>query len=124
MIHEIALLGIDEIGYHGVFDHERREGQPFVVDLHLHVEIDADSDEPDDLAATADYGRIIDMVRSRIAGEPVNLIETLARNLLAIVLDAHPAITRVQVTVHKPKAPVSRAISDISVTVSGVRSGG
>ena len=119
MIHEIALLGIDEVGRHGVFDHEREHGQPFIVDVRFRIEIDEGQDQ---LTATADYGQIVDLVRTCIAGTAVNLIETLARNLLTAVLTEHPAIVWAQVTVHKPQAPLTRAISDISVTVSEQRS--
>lgn len=121
MIHEIALLGIEEQGYHGVFKHERSAGQPFVADLRFRIAIDPHGSGSDELAATADYSYLIDQVRNRIATNPVNLIETLARDLMRVAFDSNPAIVWVQVTLHKPEAPVSRAISDISVTVSGNR---
>ncbi|MEY3029105.1 MAG: hypothetical protein RL198_502, partial [Actinomycetota bacterium] len=92
MIHEVALLGIDEMGRHGVYDHERTEGQLFVADVWFRVEINEHAEASDSLSVTADYSRIVESVRLRIAGEPVNLIETLARELLKIVLEAHPAI--------------------------------
>ncbi len=123
MIHEISLAGIEELGYHGVFDFERQQGQEFVVDVRFRIEIDAASPTSDSLSATADYGQIIDLVRSRIAAEPVNLIETLARELMRKVFEANSSIEWVEITVHKPQAPVSRAIADISVTVSSSRAG-
>ena len=121
MIHEVELLGIDETGWHGVYAHEREDGQIFVADVWFRVEINEQSEVSDSLSATADYSRIIDSVRTRIAGEPVNLIETLARELLQIVLAAHPAIVWARVKLHKPQAPVSRAVSDISVSVTSER---
>ena len=40
MTDELALLGLECWGHHGVFEHERREGQPFVVDLVLGLDTD------------------------------------------------------------------------------------
>ena len=36
---QIILTGIHGFGYHGLFDHERRDGQDFFVDLALSVDL-------------------------------------------------------------------------------------
>lgn len=38
MTDEIALTGIRATGYHGVYDHERRDGQEFVADVVLGID--------------------------------------------------------------------------------------
>ena len=35
---QITLSGVTAVGHHGVFDFERRDGQPFVVDAVLHLD--------------------------------------------------------------------------------------
>jgi 7,8-dihydroneopterin aldolase/epimerase/oxygenase len=111
----IALSGITAVGYHGVFDHERREGQPFVVDVVLHTDIRAAA-ESDDLAKTANYGELAEQVADIIAGEPLNLIETLAERLARHVLDSF-AVAAVEVTVHKPQAPIQVPFGDVAITI-------
>jgi dihydroneopterin aldolase/2-amino-4-hydroxy-6-hydroxymethyldihydropteridine diphosphokinase len=109
---EIRLRGLRVRGFHGVFAHERRDGQDFVVDATLEV-----ADPPgDDLALTADYGSLAERLAAVVSGEPVDLIETLAQRLLA-VCQSIPGVTRSSVRVHKPQAPIPLAFDDVSVTV-------
>ncbi len=117
----ISLSGIKAVGYHGVFDHERRNGQPFVVDVVLHTDIRAAA-ASDDLAATANYGELAERVKAIIEGEPCNLIETLTERIAADVLAVFD-VARVDVTVHKPKAPIEVPFGDVSVSVSRSRHG-
>ena len=77
---EIRLRGLRVRGFHGVFEHERREGQDFLIDATLEVADPA----RDDLALTADYGSLAERLAAVVAGEPVDLIETLAQRLLAV----------------------------------------
>ena len=109
---EIRLRGLKLRGFHGVFDHERRAGQDFIVDATLQVTDPA----RDDLELTADYGVLAQSLAAVVTGEPVDLIETLAQRLLA-VCQATPGVHRAEVTVHKPQAPIPLDFADVSVTV-------
>ncbi len=109
---EITLTGLRARGFHGVFEHERRDGQDFVVDATLHVSDPA----RDDLALTADYGVLAQHLSAVVTGEPVDLIETLALRLLS-VCQATPGVCAAEVTVHKPQAPIPLEFADVSVTV-------
>lgn len=111
----IELIGLQVWGWHGVFEHERRDGQPFVVDLVL--ELDTRPAAADDaLAATVDYGALAEEVAAVVAGEAVDLIETLAERLAAVVL-SHDPVDAVEVTVHKPAAPVPVPFADVRVRI-------
>ncbi|WP_263120873.1 2-amino-4-hydroxy-6-hydroxymethyldihydropteridine diphosphokinase [Cellulomonas sp. RIT-PI-Y] len=111
----IRLTGVSATGYHGVFDHERREGQTFVVDLV--VELDTRrAAATDDLVHTLDYGTVAEQVVGVLAGEPADLIETVAERIAATVL-AHPQVHGVEVTVHKPQAPITVPFGDVEVRV-------
>ncbi|MBT1003278.1 dihydroneopterin aldolase [Paenarthrobacter sp. DKR-5] len=111
----ISLTGVAAVGHHGVFDHERRTGQPFVVDAVLHTDVRAAA-AGDDLRLTVNYAEVAEDIRAVITGEPLNLIETVAERIAASLLEKfRPAA--VQVTVHKPKAPIEVPFSDVSVTV-------
>ena len=71
----INITGLSATGFHGVFPEERRNGQLFVVDVELGVQLETRSDEISD---TVDYVGIADLIRAEIEGEPCRLIETLA----------------------------------------------
>lgn len=112
----ITLTGITAEGFHGVFDHERRDGQPFVVDVVLHADLQP-AGLSDDLTRTAHYGELAEQVAAIIAGEPLNLIEALAERIAAAVLSGFPLIGAVDVTVHKPQAPITVPFGDVAVTI-------
>ncbi|MBP3035763.1 dihydroneopterin aldolase [Arthrobacter sp. zg-ZUI100] len=112
----ITLTGITAEGFHGVFDHERRDGQPFVVDVVLHTDLQP-AGLSDDLTQTAHYGELAEQVAAIIAGEPLNLIEALAERIAAAVLSGFPLIGAVDVTVHKPQAPITVPFGDVAVTI-------
>ncbi len=100
----IAIRGLRVRGNHGVFDHERREGQEFVVDVVLEVDT-AQAAASDDVNDTLDYGAIAFEIVAVVGGPPVNLIETLAAGIAAKCL-LYPRVESVEVTVHKPQAPI------------------
>lgn len=112
---EIVLTGLTVFGYHGVFDHERRDGQPFVIDLTLRLPL-APAAASDDVADTVHYGELADRVAAVVAGEPVDLIETLAQRIADVAL-ADARVQEVTVTVHKPQAPIEQTFADVAVTV-------
>ncbi|WP_338039968.1 dihydropteroate synthase [Microbacterium halotolerans] len=111
----IELTGLRVFGHHGVFDFERENGQEFVIDLHISLPM-AQAARTDDVTDTVHYGEVADRVAAIVAGEPVNLIETLAHRIGGAVL-ADERIEFVGVTVHKPQAPIEQRFDDVSVTV-------
>jgi len=111
----VLLTGITATGYHGVFEHERRDGQPFVVDLALHLDLQP-AGTSDELARTAHYGEVAALVHGIIQGDPFDLIEALAETIAAAVLAGFP-VSAVDVTVHKPKAPIEVPFGDVAVTL-------
>lgn len=111
----ITLTGLTAHAHHGVYDHERRDGQRFVVDLEVELDFRAAA-ASDDLAATVHYGVLADEVVAAIERDPVDLIETLAERIANVAL-AHQPVQRVTVTVHKPEAPITVPFTDVSVTI-------
>ncbi|TSD95602.1 dihydroneopterin aldolase [Skermania sp. ID1734] len=121
MSDRIELRGLRARGYHGVFDHERRDGQEFVVDLVVWLDLGAAA-ASDDLADTVDYGRLANVAVEVITGEPRNLIESVAAEIADGVL-RDDRIGEVEVTVHKPSAPIPHTFADVCVRVRRDRDG-
>ncbi|HRW19825.1 MAG TPA: 2-amino-4-hydroxy-6-hydroxymethyldihydropteridine diphosphokinase [Dermatophilaceae bacterium] len=112
---EIRLLGVRGTGHHGVFEHERRDGQTFLVDVVLSLDL-GPAGRTDALADTVHYGELAEAVVRRIEGEPYDLIESLAARIAEdTLLDAR--VAAVEVTVHKPQAPISVPFGDVQVVV-------
>ena len=111
----ITLTGVTATGHHGVLDFERRDGQPFVVDAVLHTDFSAAAGS-DELARTTSYAEVAERIVAVVEGEPVDLIETLAVRLAETLLGEFP-VDAVELTVHKPQAPIGVPFGDVSVTV-------
>jgi dihydroneopterin aldolase len=116
----IELKGLTVHGHHGVYENERQQGQAFVVDVCLEVDLQK-SIASDDVADTVHYGELADELAAIVAGDPVKLIETLTSRLLDHCLNS-PLVQAATVTVHKPHAPIPHAFGDVAVTLSGRRS--
>jgi dihydroneopterin aldolase len=112
----ITLTGLRVRGYHGVYDAERADGQDFVVDVQLELDL-APAAASDDVSDTVHYGELADRLAAIVAGPAVNLIETLADRLAAACL-ADPRVRTATVTVHKPQAPIPLEFADVSVTLT------
>jgi dihydroneopterin aldolase len=111
----ITLTGLRAVGYHGVFDFERAQGQEFVVDVTLELDL-APAARSDDVTDTVHYGELADALVAIVTGEPVNLIESLADRLVNQCL-TDPRVAAASVIVHKPQAPIPHAFADVSVTL-------
>jgi dihydroneopterin aldolase len=107
------LRGLSVRGNHGVFDHERRDGQDFLVDVTVWLDLAAAA-ASDDLADTVDYGALAQLAADVVAGPPRNLIETVAAEIADAVM-ADERLHAVEVVVHKPDAPIPLTFSDVAV---------
>ncbi|MEV6842671.1 dihydroneopterin aldolase [Actinoplanes sp. NPDC051411] len=116
----IVLTGLRARGRHGVYDFEREQGQDFVVDVVLEIDLDKAA-ATDDVADTVHYGELAERLVAVITGEPVNLIETLAGRLAEACL-SDPRVAAAEVTVHKPQAPIPHDFADVAVTLRRDRS--
>ena len=121
MSDRITLNGIRATGYHGVYEHERREGQVFIADVVLELSL-ADAARSDDVADTVHYGEFADQVAAVLAGDPVDLLETVAQRIADRAL-AYARVDAVEVTIHKPQAPIAVPFDDVSVTIRRAREG-
>lgn len=120
MLDRVALRGLRGFGRHGVLPEEQVLGQPFLVDVDLGLDT-RPAARSDDVADTVDYGELAGRVVALVEGEPVKLIETLADRIATECL-ARPHVQQVEVTVHKPAAPVTVPFDDVSVTITRSRS--
>lgn len=112
----ITLTGIRARAHHGVLVHERELGQPFSADVVVELDLSR-AGVSDDLADTVDYGAIAATVRDRLAGPPHALVEAVAADIASAVLAQDQRVEAVEVTVHKPHAPVPADLDDLAVTI-------
>jgi dihydroneopterin aldolase len=120
---KIKLTGLRVFAHHGVFDFERQNGQDFYIDATVWVD-NKELEFSDDLSRTVHYGDLAKALVDNVKQQPVDLLETLAQRLLDLVLNwGGPAgpVSKAEITVHKPNAPIVYEFNDVSVTVKGKR---
>lgn len=113
MTDRIELRGLKVRGSHGVFGHERADGQDFVVDITVWMDL-APAAASDALADTYDYGVLAQRAADIIAGPARDLIETVAAEIAEEVM-ADDRVQAVEVTLHKPHAPIPLTFDDVAV---------
>jgi dihydroneopterin aldolase len=121
MTDRITLTGLRVRGRHGVFDHERRDGQDFLVDIKVWLDLDLAA-MTDDLTDTLHYGELAERAAAIVGGPPCNLIETVAAKVVDEVM-TDERVHAAEVTIHKPSAPIPLTFADVSVTARRSRRG-
>ena len=115
----VEVTGIEVWAHHGVFEEERREGQPFLIDASWRFDT-TQAARTDALESTIDYGKVAHVIVEETQCDPVDLIETLVHRLARVLLEKFP-MDEVRVTVHKPQAPIGVEFSDVCVTAQVTR---
>jgi len=113
---EITLTGLRANAFHGVLEQERRTGQVFVIDVTVYLPLDKAA-STDDVRQTIHYGELAEQIVAAVESDPVDLVETVAERVAAIVL-SHELAVHTRVTVHKPSAPIAVPFDDVSVTIT------
>ncbi|ORB77389.1 dihydroneopterin aldolase [Mycobacterium timonense] len=122
MADRIELRGLRVRGQHGVFDHERVDGQDFVIDVTVWIYL-VGAAASDELADTYDYAALAQLAADVVAGPARNLIETVGAQIADQVMDDE-RVHAVEVVVHKPQAPIPQQFADVAVVVRRSRRGG
>ncbi|MGV0744263.1 dihydroneopterin aldolase [Mycolicibacterium sp. XJ870] len=120
MADRIELRGLKVRGNHGVFDHERADGQDFIVDITVWLDLRAAA-ASDELSDTLDYGALAQRAADIIAGPPRNLIETVSAEIADGIM-SDERLHAVEVVVHKPSAPIPLTFDDVAVVARRSRS--
>lgn len=115
MSDRITLTGLTGFGYHGVYEAEKREGQLFVADVVLHLDL-LPAGTSDDLAQTVNYADLSTRIVETVESGSCDLIETVAQKVADVCL-ADNRVDSVEVTIHKPQVKLAVQFSDVAVTI-------
>ena len=116
----ISLLGMEFHGCHGCLPREREKAQLFRVDAVLLLDL-SKAGKSDALVDTVNYAEVFEAVRRIVEGESLHLIEALAERIADELLKKYGLLQSVQVTVHKPEAPIPGAFRDVAVSIERLR---
>src|SRR5688572_32611008 len=111
----IEIRGLRARGRHGVFEEERRHGQPFVVDVTLERDLSGPA-ASDALGETVDYGTLSQQISQAVTSTRFDLIEALAGHIADLCL-TDPSVDAVEVRVAKPDAPINLDFDEVAVVL-------
>ena len=114
MADRIELKGLAFHANHGVLDHETEFGQAFSLDITCWLDF-AGAAKDDDLTQTVNYAELAETALRIAGGTPRQLIETVAVEIAETAMRSYDALHAVEVTLHKPQAPIPRTFADVAV---------
>ena len=98
----------------GVSVEERAVPQTLLVNLEYSYE----ANDEDDIAGMVDYGLLVEGAAQVLERDEFMLLETGVRMLGEYVLGTFPTVREVSVSVTKPRVPVARSLSGVSVSAT------
>jgi dihydroneopterin aldolase len=116
----ILIEGLEFTGRHGWFDHERRDGSHFKLDVRLSVDVRG-SASTDALPDTVDYGAAAETILTVGAGPSCHLVERLAELMCAALFERHPLVRAVDLTLRKLDPPMDAKVQAVGVQMHRVR---
>lgn len=112
----IEIKALKFHAYHGCFNFEKEKGQDFFLDITLVADL-AEAGRSDDLEDTINYANVVETAKEAFTKKAFNLIEAAAESVAYAVLNSFSKVREIEITVHKPQAPVEEQFEDISVTI-------
>jgi dihydroneopterin aldolase/2-amino-4-hydroxy-6-hydroxymethyldihydropteridine diphosphokinase len=107
-------------GYHGVRDHEKKDGQYFIFNISIYIN-DAGLEESDDLKDTLNYSDVIKEVKEINETKRCDLLETLCRVIAGAVMDMSSLVEKVDIRVEKPDPPIDEKLGSVGVEYTSSR---
>jgi dihydroneopterin aldolase len=120
MTDRIFIKGLTLHAYHGVMPHEAKVGQSFSIDMLLDIDLSTAA-RSDKVADTVSYDKVADCAKAAFSAQRFRLIEAAAGSVADSVLAEFPRVQSIEVTIHKPHAPIAAIFSDVGVTLTRKR---
>lgn len=113
---EIRIEGLEVFARHGVYPDETKYGQTFVVNLVLYTDVRRAGRE-DNLDYSVDYGAVCHFVTKWMQGHTCKLLEAVAEKLARAILLKYNLISKLDLEIAKPDAPIDLPFGSVSVRV-------
>ncbi len=110
---KILLEGMEFYAYHGVYQEERENGQPFSIDLEILTDY-SKACYSDKLEDAIDYVQVYELVKAEMA-IPSSLLENVAQRIIETIRNAFQEIDWIKVKITKLNPPISGKLKGISI---------
>ncbi|GHU85835.1 dihydroneopterin aldolase [Clostridia bacterium] len=113
---KIIIKGLKVFAYHGVNPEEKRDGQNFIFDLCIYTDLRLPC-ESDNLNDNINYSKVVETIIKTAREKSYNLLEKVASRVAEQLLDDFASITKVDVLVKKPQAPIEADFDYVAVEI-------
>ncbi len=117
---KILIRDLKLFAFHGVNPEEKQNGQNFVFDLDLYVNI-TKACYSDDLNDTVSYAKVIKTVKKAFTENRYDLLEKAAQVTADAILEEYPDVFQADITLKKPEAPIKADFGYVGVFISRKR---
>ena len=114
---KIIIKELKIFAYHGVNPEEKENGQNFLIDAELQVDLSKPciSDNIDD---TVSYSKVIKTIRKAMLDKKYDLIECAAEHIIEAIFAEYRPVSNIKLTLKKPEAPISADFGYVGVEIS------
>ena len=113
---KILIKGLKLFAYHGVNPEEKENGQDFIFDIELYVNMNK-ACHSDNVEDTVSYAKVVKTVRRVFTAQKYDLLERCAEVTAQAILDEYSEVLRVALTLKKPQAPVKAEFEYMGVNI-------
>ena len=117
---KILIRDLKIFAYHGVNEEEKINGQNFVFDIDLFVNM-TKACYSDDVNDTVSYAKVIKTVTKVVTEKKYNLLERVAQITADAILEEYSDVSKVKITLKKPEAPMKADFSYVGVKIERER---
>ena len=116
MKQRIAIKGLRFFAHHGLYEHEKKNGQWFTLNLSAELEVSRSAYIEDQVEGTADYGRIVQSILHEMK-TPSQLLEHAVARLQDRLKQEYPELKNVSLSLAKQNPSIGGYVSEFEVTV-------
>lgn len=116
----IKIKGLKLFAYHGVNPEEKEQGQNFIFDIDLYVNLNKPC-ASDDVNDTVSYAKVVKTVRRVFTEKKYDLLEKCAQVVSDAIFAEYSEVQKVEITLKKPEAPVSAEFEYMAVNIVRTR---
>ena len=113
---KIIIKGLKIYAFHGVNKEEKDQGQNFIIDAVLYVDL-SKAGNTDKVSDTVSYAKVTKTIIKTVNEKSYDLLEKMATRIIQQIFDEFLSVKKVDVTVKKPEAPINADFDYMAVNI-------
>ena len=113
---KILIRNLKIFAYHGVHDYEKANGQNFIFDIDVFVDM-AQPCESDNVDDTVSYSAVIYQVQKIFTENKYDLLEKAAQTVADGLFESFDKIQSLRILLKKPEAPIKADFEYVGIEI-------